>query len=109
MFDLTESHTHSILSRMMVLTELHASWDQPTGTIVFQNAEQTRLQRLLSLMADYLSIIAERNEKAFVVRSGKALEEEVPIRRADNQDHSKSGRWQDNSVSSQGKHSGGHL
>ena len=44
-----------------------------------------------------------------MVRSGKALEEEVPIRRADNQDHSESGRWQENSVSSQGKHSGGRL
>ncbi|GJN16093.1 hypothetical protein PR202_gb03046 [Eleusine coracana subsp. coracana] len=62
--------------------------------------------KLLSQMADSLSLIVERNEKA---AGGNALEEEVPKRRVNNQDPSKSGRWQENFVSSQGKHSGRRL
>ncbi|CAD6245290.1 unnamed protein product [Miscanthus lutarioriparius] len=95
MFDLTESHTQNIVSKMMMQEELHARWDQPTRSIVFQNAEQTRLQRLLSQMADNVSVIAERNEMAY---GGKSLVEEVPRRKADNQDPSKLGRLQKNLV-----------
>ncbi|KAF8769404.1 hypothetical protein HU200_006432 [Digitaria exilis] len=103
MFDLTESHIHSIVSMMMIQEELQARWDQPTRSIIFQNAEQTRLQRLLSQIADNLSVIVERNEMAY---SGKSLVEEAPRHRAENQDPSKMGSWQGNLVSSQAKHSG---
>ena len=94
MFDLTESHTQNIVSKMMMQEELHARWDQPTRSIVFQNAEQTRLQRLLSQMADNVSVIAERNEMDMAVNLG----EEVPRRKADSQDPSKLGRLQKNLV-----------
>nr|CAB3481102.1 unnamed protein product [Digitaria exilis] len=103
MFDLTESHIHSIVSMMMMQEELQERWDQPTRSIIFQNAEQTRLQRLLSQIADNLSVIVERNEMAY---SGKSLVEEAPRHRAENQDPSKMGSWQGNLVSSQAKHSG---
>ncbi|CAO2202034.1 unnamed protein product [Urochloa humidicola] len=103
MFGMTESHTHSIVSKMMIQEELHAMWDQPTQSIIFQNAEQTRLQRLLSLMADNLSVIVERNEMAY---GGKSLVDEGPRRRAGNQDPSRLGSRQEN-LSSQAKHSGG--
>nr|CAB3483111.1 unnamed protein product [Digitaria exilis] len=96
-------HGVCIVSMMMIQEELQARWDQPTRSIIFQNAEQTRLQRLLSQIADNLSVIVERNEMAY---SGKSLVEEAPRHRAENQDPSKMGSWQGNLVSSQAKHSG---
>lgn len=95
MFDLTKSQTQNIVSKMIIQEELHARWDQPTRSIVFQNAEQNRLQRLLSQMADNISVIVERNEMAY---GGKSLVEEAPRRRADNQVPSKPGRLQENLV-----------
>lgn len=96
MFVLTKSQTQNIVSKMIIQEELHARWDQPTRSIVFQNAEQNRLQRLLSQMADNILVIVERNEMAY---GGKSLVEEAPRRRADNQVPSKPGRLQENLVS----------
>ncbi|RHN77529.1 Eukaryotic translation initiation factor 3 subunit C [Medicago truncatula] len=108
-FDLSLPRVHSIVSRMMVNEELHASWDQPTGCIIFRNVEHSRVQALAFQLTEKLSILAESNERATEARlGGGGLD--LPPRRRDGQDYaaaaagggsgtSSGGRWQDLSYS----------
>jgi len=115
-FDLPVSSTHSIVSRMMINEELHANWDQPTGCVVFQDVEYSRLQALAFQLTEKLSILAESNERATEARiGGGGLD--LPLRRRDGQDYaaaaaggsgtaSSGGRWQDLSLSQPRQSSG---
>ncbi|CAL0299477.1 unnamed protein product [Lupinus luteus] len=114
MFDLSVSRTHSIVSRMMINEELHASWDQPTGCIIFQDVEHSRLQGLAFQLTEKLSILSESNERATEARiGGGGLD--LPLRRRDNQDYAAAaggtatsgGRWQELSFSQQRQGGGG--
>ncbi|KAL2345348.1 hypothetical protein Fmac_006633 [Flemingia macrophylla] len=107
-FDLSISHIHSIVSRMMINEELHASWDQPSGCIIFQDVEYSRVQALAFQLTEKLSILAESNERATEARiGGGGLD--LPLRRRDGQDYaaaaagsgtaSSGSRWQDLSLS----------
>ncbi|KAK7345188.1 hypothetical protein VNO77_15746 [Canavalia gladiata] len=90
MFDLSIARTHSIVSRMMINEELHANWDQPTGCIIFQDVEHTRLQALAFQLTEKLSILAESNERAVEARiGGGGLD--LPQRRRDSQDYASGG------------------
>ncbi|KAL8547667.1 hypothetical protein ACS0TY_007115 [Phlomoides rotata] len=98
LFDLSEAQTRSIVSKMMINEELHASWDQPTECIVFNDVEHTRLQALAFQFTEKLAILAENNERAFEARVGGVGSEGLPLRRKDGQDYAAGGgggRWQD--------------
>lgn len=80
LFALPMNEVHSIVSKMMINRELHASWDQTTETIVLRRVEPTSLQLMALQYAEKTSSLVEANERlleakrALVVFSGRDFE-----------------------------------
>lgn len=70
LFELPKNTVHSIVSKMMISEELHASWDQPTGAIVMHKVEPTKLQYLAMQFADRAAAFVENNERLLDSRMG---------------------------------------
>merc|ERR1719331_2556369 len=69
-FELSENEAHSIISKMMLDSELHACWDQPTSTLVVQRTEPSKLQFLALQFADKAAQFVEANERTLDSRTG---------------------------------------
>ncbi|XP_028396733.1 eukaryotic translation initiation factor 3 subunit C-like [Dendronephthya gigantea] len=64
MFELDRPVVHSIISKMIINSELQASWDEPTQTVVMhRGAEPSRLQSLALQLADKISTLVDNNER----------------------------------------------
>jgi len=70
MFDLCKNEVHSVVSKMMINYELHASWDQPTETIVLRQADPSSLQLLALQFADKASSLVDSNERLLDAKTG---------------------------------------
>jgi len=70
MFDLTTNVVHSLVSKMVISEELHASWDQPTGSIIMHRVEPTKLQYLALQFAEKAAVFVENNERLLDTRTG---------------------------------------
>jgi translation initiation factor 3 subunit C len=104
-FKLSESQVHSIVSKMMVAEEFHASWNQPTRCIITHNVEPTRLQALASQFAEKLSGLVDINERAVDALTGGSQEGPLAGKRRESQDYAgaASGRWQSDFSAGQGR------
>jgi len=63
MFELPNTCVHSILSKMMMNGELHASWDQPSASIVMHKVEPNQLQALGLQFSEKILTFVDSNER----------------------------------------------
>eukprot|EP00013_Stygamoeba_regulata_P024034 CAMPEP_0177656464 /NCGR_PEP_ID=MMETSP0447-20121125/15585_1 /TAXON_ID=0 /ORGANISM="Stygamoeba regulata, Strain BSH-02190019" /LENGTH=900 /DNA_ID=CAMNT_0019160593 /DNA_START=75 /DNA_END=2774 /DNA_ORIENTATION=- len=70
MFELPANAVHSLISKMMISEELHASWDQPTSSIIMHRVEPTRLQSLCLQFTEKAASYLEANERLYEPRQG---------------------------------------
>jgi translation initiation factor 3 subunit C len=70
MFQMSKNEIHSIVSKMMINDELHATWDQLTETIVLRRVEPSNLQLLALQFAEKASVLVDANERLLDAKSG---------------------------------------
>jgi translation initiation factor 3 subunit C len=70
MFQMNKNEIHSIVSKMMINQELHATWDQLTETIVLRRVEPSNLQLLALQFAEKAATLVDANERLLDAKSG---------------------------------------
>eukprot|EP01123_Difflugia_compressa_P002399 TRINITY_DN13113_c0_g1_i1.p1 TRINITY_DN13113_c0_g1~~TRINITY_DN13113_c0_g1_i1.p1 ORF type:complete len:893 (-),score=210.17 TRINITY_DN13113_c0_g1_i1:27-2705(-) len=63
MFDLSETSAHAMVSSMIVSSELQASFDQPSGAIIFTSPNIQPLQYLALNFADKINFLLEGTDQ----------------------------------------------
>ena len=74
MFEMEKNEVHCVISKMIINQELHASLDQPTGSIVLRKVEPSQLQTLALQFSEKAAALLEANERLLDARSGKSKE-----------------------------------
>eukprot|EP00934_Nitzschia_sp_Nitz4_P002267 Nitzschia sp. Nitz4//scaffold160_size51814//21287//25958//NITZ4_006910-RA/size51814-augustus-gene-0.70-mRNA-1//-1//CDS//3329537845//2267//frame0 len=70
MFEMSKNEVHSVVSKMMINRELHASWDQPTETIVLRKVQPSNMQVMALQFADKAASLVEANERLLDAATG---------------------------------------
>jgi len=73
MFELTQKTLHTVVSKMMINEDLHAAWDQPTGSIVLHKVDPTPLQSVSLQYAEKAALLVESNERLFDAVTGGSV------------------------------------
>eukprot|EP00029_Vermamoeba_vermiformis_P014402 TRINITY_DN9525_c0_g1_i1.p1 TRINITY_DN9525_c0_g1~~TRINITY_DN9525_c0_g1_i1.p1 ORF type:complete len:985 (-),score=474.17 TRINITY_DN9525_c0_g1_i1:155-2671(-) len=63
LFELPTNAVHSIVSKMIISEELHASWDQPNSILVLHRAEPSRLQYLALHFGEKAGVLVESDQQ----------------------------------------------
>lgn len=71
MFDLSLNAVHSIVSKMMINEEIHASWDETSQFILISRVKHTRLQQLALTLAESVANAVEQNELTLNMKNPK--------------------------------------
>jgi translation initiation factor 3 subunit C len=107
MFEMSKNEVHSVVSKMIINREIHASWDQPTGTIVMRKVEPTSLQMLALQFAEKAASLVEANERLLDVSSGIFSYKESGDHASDGRQHYQSGGGRGGFRNPTGANSGG--
>ncbi|KAL8452310.1 hypothetical protein Emag_002429 [Eimeria magna] len=71
MFELSLNAVHSIVSKMMINEEIHASWDETSQFILISRVKHTRLQQLALALAENVANAVEQNELTLNMKNPK--------------------------------------
>lgn len=95
MFDLNPNVIHSLLSKMIISGEIHATWDDSSKCCLINHTEPTDLQKLAIKLAENLTTAVEQNEMTLNMKNPKfALSQDRRFQPRDNK-YSYGGRRDD--------------
>lgn len=99
MFELEKAKVHSLISKMIINSELMASLDDPTETVVMHRSEPSRLQALSMQLADKVTNLVDANERIFELKQGNMFQR-FPGQRGDRGNYrnqnNQQGNWNNN-------------